>query len=114
MARSIGVMLSALLFLAASFGPAGAELDDGYWIIVGSLPAEFHDDAAAEAIRNRIRPCGFEPFNDFSSKFFGFRPGLNVFVLGAYASRGEANAILRAARRCVPDAYIKRGTYAGE
>lgn len=55
-----------------------------------------------------------EAFNDFSFKFSGFAPGYTVHVLGAYALKAEAKAVLAEAKRCVPDAYIRRGTYAGE
>lgn len=56
---------------------------------------------------------GFKTFNDFSVKF-GFQPGFISFVLGAYATKGEATSILAGIRRCVSDAYIKQGAYAGE
>ncbi|MGF0537281.1 SPOR domain-containing protein [Agrobacterium sp. ES01] len=107
-------IFSASLLLAATTGGASADRDDGYWVIVGNLLETDYDNTASEAIRNRVRACGFEPFNDFSAKFSGFRPGFNTFLLGAYETRAEARTVLNTARRCVPDAYIRRGTYSGE
>lgn len=100
------------LFLAGSTCNAFA-LDSGFWVVVGNMQQDETNPAVSSRIHAKIGRCGFQAFNDFSSKF-GFVPGYIVFVLGAYASRAEAQAVLQQARRCVPDAYIKRGAYAGE
>ena len=68
------------------------------------------DRARVEAAAAR---CGFRTFNDFSEKF-GFAPGYNAFVIGAYPARGDADGIAAVVRKCIPDAYVKFGKYAGE
>jgi hypothetical protein len=96
-----------------------ALLDSGYWIVLGSIAAldnNFTPRVEAEVGRIELaaRRCGLQPFQDFSSKFRGFSPGYSVVVVGAYNSRLEAERVLLQARRCLPEAYIRRGAYAGE
>lgn len=105
-------LIAATLIICCSISPAIA-LDQGYWVVVGNLPENTADLAAHDTIEANARKCGFKTFNDFSLKF-GFKPGYESFVLGAYATRGEAKAVLASVQRCVPDAYIKRGAYLGE
>jgi hypothetical protein len=57
--------------------------------------------------------CGIRAFHDLSNKFIGFTPGYNVVVSGPYATRGEAERILKGAKQCVPDAYLKYAKYTG-
>jgi hypothetical protein len=105
-------LLAAGLIFCSLISPASA-LDRGYWVIIGNLPQDDIDPAAQEEIQSQASQCGFEAFNDFSFKF-GFKPGYIAFVLGAYATKAEANAVLKSVRRCVPDAYVKQGAYSGE
>lgn len=113
----------ALALAAALVGPIGAgpaqaqlKLDRGWWVVVASPPdlPPAQADAKRREIVARMKPCGFEPYGDFSSKFSGFRPGLMVYVLGAYASRSQAEYVRQAASACAPAAYLKQGRYAGE
>ncbi|PLX37573.1 MAG: SPOR domain-containing protein [Hyphomicrobiales bacterium] len=112
----------AIAGLAAGFALlAGAtanaqQLDEGWWIVLGSFPTEPWERQASdlETMHLKARPCRLEPFNDFSAKFEGFRPGYNVFVVGAYASKGEAQNKLLMVRSCFADAYVKYGRYLGE
>lgn len=104
---------AAGLIVLASMTAQATALDRGYWVIVGNFPQDEINPAAQRRIEARAAHCGFEAFNDFSFKF-GFKPGYMVFVLGAYATKSEAKAVLGAVRRCVPDAYIKQGVYSGE
>ena len=60
------------------------------------------------------RRCGAETFNDLSSKFKGFAPGYNVFVIGAFASKPQAEAKLQSVKPCFPQAYLKQGEHLGE
>ncbi len=87
-----------------------AELNSGWWVVLATAPA----DADVQAAVRKFENCGLHPFNDFSSKFAGFAPGLQVVVDGAYATRSEAEKVRSAASRCVPDAYVKRARYLGE
>jgi hypothetical protein len=111
--RILAVTLIASGAISAS-SQTTALLDRGWWVIVGVMPGTDFDTAAADRLHARVRQCGFEAFNDFSNKFTGFAEGFTVFVLGAYPTKKEAETILRKARKCVPDAYIKQGRYLGE
>lgn len=111
-ARNIWLAFS-LLYLATG-SVVYAQNFDGWWVVVGATQGTLFNDRGAKLIHARIGRCGLTAFNDFSEKFTGFAPGLTVFVLGPYSSRGEAMAVQSAARHCVPDAYIKQGRYLGE
>ena len=91
-------------------------LNEGWWVILGSLPTEPWERMQTdyERMHAAAAPCGLDIFNDFSSKFAGFRAGYNVFVVGAFESQSAANTSLKQARKCFPDAYIKYGEYLGE
>jgi hypothetical protein len=88
--------------------------EEGYWVIVGSVPT--HDMAAWEragrAVKAKAAACGIDPLDDMSDHFAGFRPGYNVFLVGPY-DRGKALAVRDVARGCIPDAYVKFGSYIG-
>jgi hypothetical protein len=58
--------------------------------------------------------CGVIAEPDFSGKWTGFAPGFNVAVAGGYETRREAIRVLKQVRRCVPSAYIRSGSYAGD
>lgn len=113
------IAVSLALALTVS-GAAGAQAqllrDSGWWVVVASPPdlPPAQADAKRREILGRMRPCGLKPYYDFSSKFSGFRPGLMVYVLGAYATRAEADYVREAASACSPAAYLKQGRYAGE
>lgn len=110
-------VFAAVLALAAFYAPAQAQhLDRGWWVVVGSngeMSPQEMNRAQAE-MRARLAPCGVEAFNDFSSKFSGFRPGLMVYVLGAYRSRSAAELARARVAPCAPEAYLKSARYAGE
>lgn len=77
----------------------------------GATGMEF--PAAWQAAKAAKR-CGVETFGDFSAKFQGFAPDLYVSVIDVNGSRTKAEAALAKVRPCVPGAYLKQGTYAGE
>lgn len=110
-------ILATLVVSVALAAPGMAqELDDGWWVIVATYPTtppERQQDDVARTTALAAR-CGAETFNDFSSKFKGFAPGYNVFVVGAYATSAEAKDKLETLKPCFPDAYVKRGRYLGE
>lgn len=108
------LIVTVSCFIGVSSSPSFAASSDGWWVVVGVIPGDEFNVKAANSLHARIRRCGFEAFNDFSDKFTGFSGGLTVFVLGAYANKGEADGILKKMKVCVPDAYIKRGRYLGE
>ena len=107
----------ALLLALAAPARAAQTLEGQWWIVLGSsaapesLPRDFPEaNRAAEAARR----CGAEPMGDYSAKFEGFAPDLYVTVVGGFTTRREAEAALARLRRCVPDAYLRRGGYGGE
>lgn len=109
--------LAAAAWLAAGVG-AQAQLlrDRGWWVAVASAPdlPPAQADRARRDIGARMKPCGLAPYGDVSSKFSGFRPGVMVYALGAYASRAEAQYVRETASACAPAADLKQGRYAGE
>lgn len=126
---------SVVAYMADSFGPGSdittaAPADDaqpsaqqdaellniGWWVVVGTFPAEPSQRQTADfaSIQSLGARCSLVPFNDLSGKFQGFKPGFNVFVLGAYDSKPKAMEVLQQAQACYPDAYIKYAEYLGE
>jgi hypothetical protein len=67
-----------------------------------------------ERVNAEAALCSVQPFNDLSNKFRGFRPGYNVFVVGAFASHAQADRVRKAVTQCFPDAYIRYGKHLGE
>ncbi len=87
-----------------------------WWVVVGteSNPDNGDTGPANARVNDKLAPCRMEAFSDWSGKWKGFTPGYSVSVLGGYASKQEAEAIQAAVSACIPDAYVKRGTYLGE
>jgi hypothetical protein len=118
--RAVGGAAGTIAATAVALGlilcAAAQARDKGWWVVVGSLPSEPSERQSADLRRMSAaaRRCGVRVFNDTSGKFVGFRPGLNVFVIGAYASRPAAERVQAVARRCFPGAYLKHGRYLGE
>lgn len=121
--RNSRFMRAAAMALCLSLLPLGGAqantLNNGWWVILGSIAAPNNGytprvEAGVRRAEAAARRCGLRPFTDFSSKFRGFVPGYAVVVVGAFSSQSGARAVLAQARRCVPDAYVKRGGYAGE
>ena len=113
----IGLMLS--LVVVSFCNVAEAQSDRGWWVVVGSVPSPDNTiTAESEVAVGRIavaaRRCGLDPFEDFSSKFSNFKAGYLVVVVGAYGSKAVAEEALAKAKECLPDAYLKQGSYAGE
>ena len=77
--------------------------------MVGSFPSDpperQQDDL--QRVSAAARRCSVRTFNDDSATFVGFRRGLNVFVVGPYAFRAEAERTQAVAQRCFPGAYMK-------
>ena len=92
------------------------ERAEGWWIIVGTFPTEpwQRQKTDFERMQSMAASCDLQLFNDFSGKFRGFRPGYNVFVVGAFESKSTANNRLQQVRQCFPDAYVKYGEHLGE
>lgn len=113
----IGLMLS--LVVVSFCNVAEAQSDRGWWVVVGSVPSPDNTiTAESEVAVGRIavaaRRCGLDPFEHFSSKFSNFKAGYLVVVVGAYGSKAVAEEVLAKAKECLPDAYLKQGSYAGE
>lgn len=114
--RHIPILLAALLIALAAPPARAQNLQKGWWVIIASYPAEPASRQRADAMRTNAAAakCGAKPFNDLSMKFEGFTRGLNVFVVGAYATRDAAERQARTLKPCFPDAYTKFGRYLGE
>lgn len=111
-ATVLGLLLLGLAPAARAATPAGP-----YWIVAGSFSDPDYTQVQYEAVRRAaaaVARCGLEAFNDFSGKFIGFSEGFDVVVVGGYKTRAAAEADLARLRPCVPTAYIRKGTYAGE
>lgn len=106
-----------LLCLVSSTVSNAATPTGPYWIVAGSFANPDYTRVQVEAVRRAssdVARCGLEPFSDFSVKFIGFGEGFDVVVVGGYATRAAAETDLARLRPCVPTAYIRKGTYAGE
>ncbi len=111
--------LAACLAATPAIVTADARSNSGWWVVLGSVPTPDNNftpqvEAAVRRIEASARRCGMQVLQDFSSKFSNFAQGYTVVVAGAYGSKASANQALVKARRCVPAAYIKQGSYAGE
>lgn len=98
-------------------GPASAaQLFKGWWVVVASYPTDPPERQTGdfERVDAAAKRCGARTFNDLSGKFKGFAPGYNVFVIGAFATRGEAQAMADDVKPCFPGAYVKFGEHLGE
>ena len=116
MNRRLALTATVLSALVSSAPVAAQRPDAGWWVVVGSYPRDppARQQGDLQRVSAAARRCGLRPINDDSAKFAGFRPGLNVFVVGAFASRPEADRTLAVARRCFPSAYVKQARYLGE
>lgn len=116
-APGFGAMVLGLSLLAFAPG-AGATTPAGpFWIVAGSFSNPDYTQVQEQEVARTsaaVTRCGLEPFNDFSGKFIGFKEGFDVVVVGGYTTRAAAEADLARLRPCVPTAYIRKGTYAGE
>lgn len=109
-------LLVVLVCLAFAAPAAAGDLFKGWWVVVAAYPLDppARQSADAQRVEAAARRCGARTFNDESAKFRGFRPGVNVFVIGAFASRDLADAKARAVQPCFPGAYVKFGEHLGE
>lgn len=89
----------------------------GWWVVLATGPGtpDRQTNGGAEVDAKAAR-CGIRTFNDFSSKFVGFKPGYNAFVLlgSPYGDKAMADANLRLVEGCFPGAYVKQARYLGE
>ena len=110
-----GVLILAFASGLGGFAHA-QQLNKGWWVIVGTCPTEPWQRMATDSQRVNAAAsrCDVETFNDFSATFRGFTPGYNVFVMGAFATRGKAEDAVRAVGRCFPEAYVRYGECLGE
>lgn len=106
----------ALGLLMGSIVLPSAAQESGFWVIVGSTLNPDNDsvDEANDDVNDRLEDCGEEAFSDWSFKWSTFTPGYTASVLGPYSTRSKANAARRDVLDCIPDAYVKRATYAGD
>ena len=104
------VAVAALALLCVDRGVSAA---DGWWVVAGSHSTELTNrtSRALDAVEARATKCGFDVHLEPSGSFIGFAPNLLVQAVGPYASRTAAVYAASRLRRCIPNAYVKRGTY---
>jgi hypothetical protein len=107
MKRTSIVLLASL---AASTAQAGGQ---GFFVVVGSYPQSLREEAADNASRvvRASNRCGYKPSVGSSDRMIGMKSGYFIQVIGPLGSEDEAELVRNDVRRCVPDAYIKRGVY---
>jgi hypothetical protein len=90
---------------------------EGYWVVLAAVQADAPNrDALEEVERQRLKPCGYEAFNDLSMKWDGF-VGENstiIVVWSAFPTKQKANEVLKKVKPCFADAYVKKARYLGE
>ena len=100
----------------AAVGPDPAQAApnaEGWWVILGSFAeAASVPERASTALSNASR-CHISALRDRSSEFDGLAPGLIVYLTGPYADRARAQTVLRQAKGCIGDAYMKRAKRSG-
>lgn len=103
----VAVALMAVI-ISTSVQAGGAD----YFVVLGSYPQNLQDEAAHNAVRvvKAANRCGYKPLVGSSDRMIGMRSGYFIQVLGAF-EEDTANLVKADVRRCVPDAYIKRGVY---
>lgn len=101
----------ALSPVSTEAAASGAPNQKGWWISLGSFSPG--NAAAFQIVNSAAARCGLHTFNDVSDNFVGFQPGYNVFVVGPYMARVDAEQMLQVAKTCFPDAYLKYGEYTG-
>jgi hypothetical protein len=113
-------VLGLLVAVLAAAPGVGRELpksgDAGWLVIVASVKlAELglSNGEAHEAIGAKVGECGLTATNEFSSKFFGFRRGFNVYFVAFEPAKADALGVLEHVQTCVSDAYVKWGRYVG-
>lgn len=119
MSNAYKLVQAAAVALCAYTLPAQAAGNSGWWVVLGSVETPDNNytpqvESAVDGIEASARRCRLKPYHDFSSKFRGFSSGFTAVVVGAYASKTSAERVLARARKCLPDAYLQRGSYAGE
>lgn len=90
----------------------------GWWIILGSAPAEH--TGGVQAVIDVAARCDLQAFHDLSTDFSGFSPQYlagfrseyNVVLAGPFTTRENAEHKLQDTKICVPDAFLEYGEYA--
>lgn len=92
----------------AVFSPSN---QPAYYVVVASVPG---NEGIPDAKQRQLESClGTRPHYHDSGFFRGFTPNVSVALFGGYPS-SRADEVLRWARKCVGDAYIKQATWIGD
>ncbi len=87
-----------------------------HYVIVGGA-AETSSTAVAEAEAKAVkfgRCAGIRPWTNSSGNFAGMNSGYRIASFGGYADKRFADRVLKWARKCVPDAYIRTAQLLGD
>ena len=104
--------LAALTFAIATattafVAPAQAE-HKGWYVIMGSF--DYRATSAAQRRSNEVQDeCGLDARWDDAIYFSGLNPNVVFVYMGPYHAKSRARAVLREAKQCVSDAYMKFG-----
>ena len=80
----------------------------GWYVIMGSF--HYQDTNAAERrARDIANRCGLDVYWQDAIEIYGMNPDVLFVYQGPYHQKSQAQAILREARTCVRDSYIKKG-----
>lgn len=115
--KKIFTLVAGVMLVTMNVDAARAVNGTGWWVLIGSFPAESKDTVAEHRhMEAKARPCGLRYFNDHSGKWLGFSEGRTAFVSRGmpFPSRTQAEGERRRIRQCFPDAYVKYGQYLGE
>lgn len=111
------VRAAALLLALAAPVQAAQTLKGRWWIVPAASSAPdstMQDVTKANRAGDAARRCGLQPMEDFPAKSEGFTPDHYVSIVGGFTIRPKAEAALARLCPCVPDAYLRHGSYAGE
>jgi hypothetical protein len=90
--------------LAAFATPAAAE----WYIVMASFPQGAV--AVDDEVYRIANHCDLDARRGEGFDLIGMNPDITLVYLGPYQTRAKATRALPAARRCVPDAYLKNAT----
>lgn len=115
--------MRALLLSAALAALPSLAAAEEWHVVLGFFDHEpmGWDDAILEQgvqLEADLKGCNLSPFWDWAAKFDGYNEDGRgtVFIIYSPTSltKSEAESMLETAAPCVPDAYVKAMSYAGE
>ena len=93
-------------------GPLPANTQhDGWFVIVAGVGESAAEQPKLDAKLAAFQHCaGSRPQTGYSAEYRGMNPGYHIAMFGAFTDKRFAEEILQWARKCSPDAYLRRAT----